>query len=42
MSRYPTAYEKTQAAAYLKSGELAKKAEDLQFALINTLEFIFN
>ncbi len=42
LSRYPTAYEKAQAAAYLRSGEPAKKAEDLQFALINTLEFLFN
>ncbi|HEV8431818.1 MAG TPA: DUF1549 domain-containing protein [Thermoanaerobaculia bacterium] len=42
LSRYPTADEKTKAVAYLKSGELAKKTEDLQFALINKLEFLFN
>jgi hypothetical protein len=42
LSRYPTADEKAQAVAYLKSGELAKKTEDLQFALINKLEFLFN
>lgn len=42
LSRYPTAEEKVQAAAYLRSGELARKTEDLQFALINKLEFLFN
>jgi hypothetical protein len=42
LSRYPTADEKTEAVAYLKSGELARKTEDLQFALINKLEFLFN
>src|ERR1043165_1318698 len=42
LSRYPTAEEKAQAAAFLKSGELARKTEDLQFALINKLEFLFN
>lgn len=42
LSRYPTADEKAQAAAYLRSGELAGKTEDLQFALINKLEFLFN
>lgn len=42
LSRYPTADEKAQAVAYLKSGELPKKTEDLQFALINKLEFLFN
>ena len=42
LSRYPTADEKAAAVAYLKSGELAGKTEDLQFALINKLEFLFN
>jgi len=28
--------------AYLKSGDLSKKTEDLQFALLNKLEFLFN
>jgi len=42
LSRYPTADEKVQAVAYLKSGDLAGKTEDLQFALINKLEFLFN
>jgi len=42
LSRYPTDAEKTQAVAYLKSGTLAQKTEDLQWALINTLEFLFD
>jgi hypothetical protein len=42
LSRYPTAAERAQAVTYLKSGELAGKTEDLQFALINKLEFLFN
>jgi hypothetical protein len=42
LSRYPTADEQALAVAYLNSGELAKKTEDLQFALINKLEFLFN
>ena len=42
LSRYPTVDEKAQAVAYLNSGELARKTEDLQFALINKLEFLFN
>jgi hypothetical protein len=42
LCRYPTADEKARAVAYLKSGDLAKKTEDLQFALMNKLEFLFN
>jgi hypothetical protein len=42
LSRYPTATEKTQAVAYLKSGTLANKTEDLQWVLLNSLEFLFN
>lgn len=42
LSRYPTAEEKTQATAYLRSGTLAQKTEDLQWALLNTLEFLFD
>ena len=42
LSRYPTPSEKAQAVAYLNTGELATKTEDLQFALINKLEFLFN
>jgi len=42
LSRYPTAAEKTQAVNYLKSGTLANKTEDLQWVLLNSLEFLFN
>ena len=42
LSRYPTSEEKAQAVAYLKSGTLAQKTEDLQWALLNTLEFLFD
>jgi hypothetical protein len=42
LSRYPTVSEKAQAVAYLKSGTLANKAEDLQWVLLNSLEFLFD
>lgn len=42
LGRYPRASERQIAIAYLKSGELARKAEDLQFALLNKVEFLFN
>jgi hypothetical protein len=42
LSRYPTSTEKTQAVAYLKSGTLAQKTEDLQWVLLNSVEFLFN
>ena len=42
LSRYPSVTERDAAAAYLKSGDLSKKTEDLQFALLNKLEFLFN
>ncbi|HSP17470.1 MAG TPA: DUF1549 domain-containing protein [Thermoanaerobaculia bacterium] len=42
LSRRPTAAERESAIAYLKSGTLAQKAEDLQYALMNRLEFLFN
>ena len=42
LGRYPSASERTAAITYLKSGTLAQKGEDLQFALINKLEFLFN
>ena len=42
LSRYPTPTEKGQAVAYLKSGMLASKTEDLQWVLINSLEFLFD
>jgi len=42
LSRHPSAAEKQLAIDYLKSGTLATKAEDLQFALLNSLEFLFD
>ena len=42
LSRYPTAEEKAAGVAYLSSGTLASKTEDLQYMLLNRLEFIFN
>ena len=41
LSRRPTAAERTVAINYLRGGTLAERAEDLQFALLNTLEFLF-
>jgi hypothetical protein len=41
LSRPPTAAEKASAVAYLKSGTLGPKAENLQWALFNKLEFAF-
>lgn len=41
LSRYPTNEELPTAMSYLKSGEIGRKAEDLQYALINSLEFLF-
>jgi hypothetical protein len=42
LSRYPTATEKAQAVAYLRSGTLGLKTEDLQWVLLNSIEFLFN
>jgi hypothetical protein len=42
LSRYPTATEKQQAVAYLKSGTLSQKTEDLQWVLLNSVEFLFD
>ncbi len=42
LSRYPTESERATAVAYLKSGTLGQKAEDVQWALINSLEFLFD
>ncbi|MGE5717614.1 MAG: DUF1549 domain-containing protein [Acidobacteriota bacterium] len=41
LSRLPSAAEKAGAVAYLKSGTLAAKAENLQWVLFNKLEFAF-
>jgi hypothetical protein len=42
LSRRPTAVERDAAITYLKSGTLSAKAEDLQYALMNSLEFLFD
>ena len=41
LSRKPTATERTLAIDFLKGGALTERTEDLQFVLLNTLEFIF-
>ncbi|HEX7832768.1 MAG TPA: DUF1549 and DUF1553 domain-containing protein [Thermoanaerobaculia bacterium] len=41
LSRRPTATERTAAIDYLRAGTLTERAEDLQFALLNTVEFLF-
>jgi hypothetical protein len=41
LSRRPTSSERTTAIEYLKAGTLADRTEDLQFALLNTVEFLF-
>ena len=42
LSRYPTAAEKTKAVAFLKVGTLSQRTEDLQWVLLNSVEFLFN
>jgi hypothetical protein len=42
LSRHPSATERQQAIAYLTSGTLAQRAEDLQWVLLNSLEFLFD
>ena len=41
LSRKPTAAEKSIAVDYLNGGPLVERAEDLQFVLLNSLEFLF-
>ena len=41
LSRKPTSSERQIAIDYLRAGTLAERAEDLQFVLINSLEFLF-
>ena len=41
LSRYPTAPERAAAIEQLSGGDLTKNTEDLQFALLNKLEFLF-
>jgi hypothetical protein len=42
LGRYPTVTERQAAITYLNSGDLTRKTEDLQFALLNKLEFMFD
>jgi len=42
LSRRPTAQERQIATGYLKGGALTERTEDLQFVLLNSLEFLFN
>jgi len=41
LSRKPSAVERQDAIAFLTGGNLTDRTEDLQFILLNTLEFIF-
>jgi hypothetical protein len=42
LSRKPTAEERQIATEYLRGGPLGDRAEDLQYALLMSLEFLFN
>jgi len=42
LSRSPSAAERQQAIDFLRGGTLSQRAEDLQWTLINSLEFLFN
>ncbi|HYK03926.1 MAG TPA: DUF1549 domain-containing protein [Thermoanaerobaculia bacterium] len=42
LSRHPTAQERQIATDYLRAGTLSERAEDLQYVLLNSLEFLFN
>ena len=42
LSRKPTANERQVAIDDLRDGPLGERAEDLQYALLNTLEFLYN
>ncbi len=41
LSRRPTPAERTASIDYLRAGTLAERTEDLQFVLLNTVEFLF-
>ena len=41
LSRLPTTTEKTQATTFIRSGTLSQRTEDLQWVLLNSLEFLF-
>ena len=42
LSRHPNATERQQAIAYLGGGNLGQRTEDLQWVLLNSLEFLFD
>ncbi len=42
LSRTPTAVERQQSIDFLRGGTLAQRSQDLQWVLINSLEFLFN
>jgi len=42
LSRRPNTQERQIAIDYLRGGTLAERTEDLQFVLLNSLEFLFN
>ncbi|MEK6374257.1 MAG: DUF1549 domain-containing protein [Acidobacteriota bacterium] len=42
LSRSPSAAERQQAIDFLNGGTLSQRTEDLQWTLINSLEFLFN
>jgi hypothetical protein len=42
LSRRPTSTERQQAIAYLNGGNVGQRTEDLQWVLLNSLEFLFD
>jgi hypothetical protein len=42
LSRHPNATEKQQALAYISGANVASRTEDLQWTLLNSLEFLFD
>jgi hypothetical protein len=42
LSRRPTSAERATAVAYLQGGNLQQRTEDLQWTLLNSLEFLFD
>ena len=42
LSRHPSPTERQQAMAYLNGGNLGQRSEDLQWVLLNSLEFLFD
>jgi hypothetical protein len=42
LSRRPTAAEREAGIAQLRSGDIVRKTEDLQYVLLNRLQFLYN